>query len=311
MNTNNTPTPRHISPVLKTVQFTLSSKGGGGKSLETRARGTYLDFRSIGWSGIDLDDRHLSFKKRHPNEVKCFKIGNSQEAKGTVMNMFRSISHDSKPVHVIDTRAQADDLLMSAIQGLNIFAQCRRENISMTWFLFPSDDAESMTNFRTLVEFGAGRVNLVIVKNPARNESKLYKGSSIEKALVDIGAKTITLPYISSPTIHGMERAEKVAGRGISFAEFACLESGHIEPIMVGEIQSFLAQMYQQYDALAETMLPTELATKIKETVAKEIKAKQSMPKDDDDFGFAVESDEGKKRRKFITEADLGFNFDD
>ena len=308
---NNTLTPQTVSPPATTIHANPSSKGGAGKSLEARLRVTYLDHHLVKWSGSDLDDRHMSFKKRHPNEVKSFKIGNSHESKGTFMNMFRSILRDARPVHVIDTRAQADELFMFAVKELNFFTLCRQQNISMTLFLFPSDDSESMENFRTLVKFSAGMANLIVVRNPARNECKLYSGSPIEKALGDLGAKTITLPYISSPTMYGMERAEAKASRGISFAEFASLGSGHLEPIMVGEIQSVLLQMYQQYDAIVEMLLPAELAAKIKEKATKGIQANQSMPRSDDDFGFPVESDEVKKQRKVVREVDLGFNFED
>ena len=308
---SNTQTSQDALNIVKSIQFNLSSKGGGGKSVEARFRVSHLDSRSVGWSGIDLDDRHLSFKKRHPREVKSFKLGNTEESVGTFLNMFRSILRDAQPVHVIDTRAQADDLFILSVKRLNLFELCRQENISMTWFLFPSDDSESMENFRKLVKFGAGRVNLVVVLNPARNECKLYRGSSMENTLGDLGAKTITIPHISSPTMHAMERAEKEAGRGISFGEFASLEARHLEPIMVGEIQSVLIQMYQQYDAIADVLLPTELAAKIKETAAKEMQVKRSVLRDDDDFGFPSGSDDVKKQRKIVKEADFGFNFED
>ena len=273
--------PINPDETLRRIHANPQSKGNLGKSLETELRCAWLDARGIPWRGTDLDDRHKTFATRHPQDVKLCKIGNEQEASEAFLGLFRGILHDPSPVHVIDTRAQIDELFVTAVEELDFVGLCREEGIRMTLFLFPTDELESMANFTRLVKFGAGIVDFVVVKNPVKAKGKLYFGSSLEGTLQQYGAKTITIPNINYTTLRAMELAEIRAGRGISFAEFAAPESGHLERIMTREIQFTLSRMYSAYDAIAELLLPTELAAKLKESAAAHVATRKSKAKDD------------------------------
>ena len=266
------------------VHANPQSKGNLGKSLETEFRVAWLERHGIAWHGSDLDDRHSTFSGRHPDQTKRYKLGNEQEAKAAFLALFRGILREPVPVHVIDTRAQADELFMAAVEELNFFELCEEQGIRTTFFLFPSDESESMQNFGRLAKFGGEAVDFVVVQNPTKSKGDLYRGSRLEKALESAGAKTLTLPTITPVTLLAMERAEAKAGHGISFAEFAAPDSGHLEKILAGELQWALTRLFEQYDAMAELLLPTEQAEKVKAATTAAAKKKPKLK--EDDFGL-------------------------
>ena len=68
---------------------------------------------------------------------------------------------DTAPVHVIDTRAQADALIMGALEELQVLDVCAEQGVRLTFFLFPTDDTESMTNAGRLFFYAGDRVDYV------------------------------------------------------------------------------------------------------------------------------------------------------
>jgi len=116
-------------------------------------------------------------------------------------------------------------------------------------------------------------VDYCIVHNPAKARGDLFKGSQLEKQLMEFGAKSIALPAITPTTLLAIEKAEATAKRGLSFAELSHVEAGHLERLLAGEIQWAMQKLFRQYDAIADLLLPTEFIPKEK-TVSKNEKAK-------------------------------------
>ena len=274
-----------MTTITSRIHVNPQSKGNLGKSLETEMRVAWLMSYGISWDGSDMDDRHSTFSARHPEQTTRFKIGNAAEAKSVFLTLFRRVLRAPVAVHVIDMRAQSDDLFVSALEELTFLDLCAEHDARMTFFLFHTDDAESMLNFAQLVQFGGDKVDFVVVHNPPKSQGSLYRGSRLEKTLANAGAKTITLPTITPVTMMAMERAESRAGRGISFAEFASPETEHLERIMKGEIQWALTRMNQQYDAIAELLVPTKFAAKIRAEANEDRTTKKPHGKNQD-FGL-------------------------
>ena len=100
--------------ITRRIHLNPQSKGNLGKSFETEFRTAWLDRLGIAWNGSDLDDRHHTFASRHPELVRSYQLGNEHESKTALLSLFRRVLKDTAPVHVIDTRAQADALILSA-----------------------------------------------------------------------------------------------------------------------------------------------------------------------------------------------------
>jgi hypothetical protein len=190
---------------------------------------------------------------------------------------------DTAPVHVIDTRAEADALIMAALEELQVLDICAEQDVRLTFFLFPTDDTGSMTNAGRLFLYAGDRVDYVIVRNPAKARGDLFRGSPLEQQLTEFGAKAITLPTITPTTLLAAEKAEASAQCGLSFGELSRFEAGHLERLLAGEIQWAMQRMFSQYAAIAELLLPTDLIPKEK-SAGKNEKAK-AMPQPQLNFG--------------------------
>jgi hypothetical protein len=250
--------------ITRRIHLNPQSKGNLGKSFEAEFRTAWLDRLGIPWTGSDLDDRHHTFASRHPGAVQSYRLGNEHESKTALLKLFRRVFKDTASVHVVDTRAQADALIIGALDELQILDACAEQGIRLTFFLFPTDDTESMTNAGRLFLYAGDRVDYVIVHNPAKARGDLFKGSQLESQLADFGAKAITLPTITPTTLLAAEKAESIAKRGLSFAELSNPDTNYLERLLAGEIQWAMQRMFRQYDAIADLLLPSELIPKPK-----------------------------------------------
>jgi hypothetical protein len=266
--------------IIKRIHINPQSKGSLGKSFEAEFRIAWLDYHGIHWNGSDLDDRHHSFADRHPEQVQSYKLGSDDESKSTLLGLFRNVSRSDAPVHVIDCRAQADGLIVQALDSLQIISSLATEGIRFTFFLFPSEDTESMNNLLELFYFAGDRVDYVIVHNPAKVRTNLFKKSNIEAELKRFGAREITLPTVTSITLLAIKRAEAKAGRKLSFAEVATPGTSHLELMLAGEMQWAMQQMFRQYDAVADLLVPSKEMPELEppsELAAKPARSKQPM----------------------------------
>jgi len=82
--------------------------------------------------------------------------------------------------------------------------------------------------------------------------------------MIAFGARSITLPTLTPTTLLAAEKAEAIAKRGLSFAELSRVEAGHLDRLLAGEMQWAMMRMFQQYDAIANLLLPTALIPKHK-----------------------------------------------
>src|SRR5208282_5586581 len=120
--------------ISKRIHINPQSKGSLGKSFEAEFRTAWLDYHGIHWNGSDLDDRHHSFADRHTEQVQSYKLGSEDESKSTLLGLFRNVSRSDAPVHVIDCRAQADGLIVQALESLQIISSLAAEGIRFTFF---------------------------------------------------------------------------------------------------------------------------------------------------------------------------------
>jgi hypothetical protein len=266
--------------INKRIHINPQSKGSLGKSFEAEFRTAWLDYHGIQWNGSDLDDRHHSFFDRHPDQVQSYTLGNDDDSKSTLLGLFRNVSRSDAPVHVIDCRAQADGLIVQALDSLQLLESLAAQGIRFTFFLFPSEDTESMNNLLDLFFFAGDRVDYVVVHNPAKVRTNLFKKSNIEAELKKFGAKELTLPVVTSITLLAIKRAEAKAGRKLSFAEAAMPGTPHLELMLAGEMQWAMQQMFRQYDTIADLLVPSEQVPEVKpqtEPAAKPARSKQPM----------------------------------
>src|SRR5882672_3735328 len=174
--------------ITRRIHLNPQSKGNLGKSFEAEFRVAWLDRLGVQWNGSDLDDRHHTFASRHRDFVRSYQLGNEHESKTALLSLFRRVLKDATPVHVIDTRAQADALILSALEELQVLDICAEHGVRLTFLLFPTDETESMNNVGRLFLYAGDRVDYVIIHNPAKARGDRSKGSPLEAQLIEFGA---------------------------------------------------------------------------------------------------------------------------
>ena len=94
------------------------------------------------------------------------------------------------------------------------------------------------------------------------------------------GAKELTLPVMTSITLLAIKRAEARAARKLSFVEVAIPQAPHLEPMLAGEVQWAMQQMFRQYDAIAGLLVPEQQVPEVTsqpQPAAKPARSKQPM----------------------------------
>jgi hypothetical protein len=137
-----------------------------------------------------------------------------------------------------------------------------------------------MSNLLDLFYFAGDRVDYVVVHNPAKVRTNLFRKSNIEAELKKFGAKELTLPVVTSITLLAIKRAEAKAGRKLSFAEVATPGAAHLELMLAGEMQWAMQQMFRQYDTIADLLVPSDQMPEVEpqsEPAAKPARSKQPM----------------------------------
>jgi hypothetical protein len=172
------------------------------------------------------------------------------------------------PVQIMDARAQATDEILGVIQRTHFLSIAADQGIRMTVFLFPFDDLATMENLERIVQELGHAVDYVIVRNPAKNQTRMYDGSGLQFALTGWGAVEITMPALFKSTLLQVDELEARHKRGITWAEAIGNRDLKLDLFARGDLESFLRDMYAQYDAIAGHLLPTEAAADIRPETA-------------------------------------------
>jgi hypothetical protein len=244
------------SRLLATVQ----SKGNLGKSTECLARIEWLNRHNIEWQAYDLDDAHRSIVKRHPAQTNLLTIAGPESAE-QLLRVFREAGH--APVQIMDSRAQATEEILQMMTRTKFLSVAAEQGVRATVFLFPFDDLATMENLQTIVQGFGNEVDYVIVRNPAKNSTRMYDGSGLQTVLKQWGAVEIIIPALFKSTLLTLDRLEGCQKRGIPWSEAIKNKDLKIDVYARGDLECFLIDLFYQYDLIAGHLLPTDAAAKI------------------------------------------------
>jgi hypothetical protein len=267
------------SRLLATVQ----SKGNLGKSTECLARIEWLNRHAIEWQAYDLDDAHRSIFKRYPAQTKLLAVSGPESAE-QLLRVFRNAGRT--PVQIMDARAQATDEILRVIQRTHFLSIAADQGIRMTVLLFPFDDLATMENLEMIVREFGDAVDYVIVRNPAKNQTRMYDGSGLQSILTEWSAVEIALPVLFKSTLLQLDELEARHGRGITWSEAIGNRDLKLDPFARGDLESFLTDIFAQYDAIAAHLLPEDAAATIRPAEVRESASKATFQSR---FNFATD----------------------
>jgi len=248
---------------MKKIHINPQSKGSLGKSFETETRTAFLDAIGVPWYGYDLDDRHHTFYDRHPDKVELVSLEDG--ATDAILGLIKDALGRPEPVILIDSRAQADALIMEAFKSLSIFERATVDGTEFVISLFPSDDNESLQNLSEIVKWGYRHPNVsfLIVRNPTKAKARIFDSSGLKATLTDkLAVKEIRIPSVTATSLGVLEKLERDLKRAIPFGEFAIGVAG-VDQLCTGEISYLLNQMACEYMRVAEVLLPADELSKV------------------------------------------------
>lgn len=244
----------------KKLIFNLNSKGSIGKSQEIETRCAWYDYYGFDWNGIDLDDIHCNFYKRHPGKVNQIQITDSRSAKDAVLSIFDNTLNCEEKIINVDCRAQVHKLLLDAISEIIHIDRIKENDIEITIIIIPFDDDSVLENIAEVVDRTHKFADYVIVFNPYASPGEVFKENNIYKFLRENQSPEITMPVLSSYTCDAYIKAEK-ENTGLSLLE-ASRNGELINNILIrSEIEIFLLNMAKQYDKASTLFIDSDNAS--------------------------------------------------
>ncbi len=169
------------------------------------------------------------------------------------------------PVTVVDPRAHLADVILRAFEIVKFPEQFARAGGRVTVFFHPSDDLEIMTNLDAVFSALGDAVDYVIIKNPARSPRfRMYDGSPLQADLKAAGAYEIEIPVLLAWARNHLAAVEAQLGRGVRHAEAVANLEIRLDGMVRMIVEDWLKTLYRRFDALAQVLLPTTQAEKIR-----------------------------------------------
>lgn len=242
----------------------LQRRGNIGKSLVLATLGQYLEQYSVPWHGFDLDGDHLSFSRLFPEQVALRELGSEPE--GDIIALARQAA--TFPITLVDPRAHLADIVLRAwdmIRFPNRFAEAGGR---ITTLLYPGDDLEILTDIDSVVTKLGNSVDYVVVRNPARQpRTRMFDGSELETDLRTLGAAFLEIPPLLALARNHLAALEAEMGRGITHLEAAANRDLPLDGMARLVIRDWLQTLFRRFNGIANHLLPTEYAAKVKPTV--------------------------------------------
>ncbi len=163
----------------------------------------------------------------------------------------------------MDARAQATEEILQMMTRTKFLSVAAEQGVRATVFLFPFDDLATMENLQTIVQGFGNEVDYVIVRNPAKNSTRMYDGSGLQTVLKQWGAVEIIIPALFKSTLLTLDQLEGCQKRGIPWSEAIKNKDLKINVYARGDLECFLIDLFYQYDLIAGHLLPTDAAAKI------------------------------------------------
>jgi hypothetical protein len=225
------------------------SRGGIGKSTLAETLITWLNFAGVPYGALDADRQNQTLSKRYPGNAKLFEATKSE---ADFLRFIRALP--DVPVIVVDFPAQATDLILSYAEHYALPEYFERAGIRPTFLIFAADDSAVKLSGSDTVQFFQDKADYILVENPAKFESEVFKKTQLYKWLIERKTPTIRLPAIAAPTIEAWEALERKSKRYIPLDEASKHQDLH--DLSRYELQFFRDRVLSQFDNLASRLVP-------------------------------------------------------
>jgi hypothetical protein len=248
------------------------SRGGIGKSTFAEGLITWLSFAGVPYGALDADQQNQTLSKRHPEQVKFF------EATKTEADFLRFLQAlPDVPVTVTDFPAQATDVLLAYAEHYGLTAFFEAHGIRPTLIIFAADDPAVKLSASDTVQFFREQADYLLVENPAKFDSEVFKRTPLCEWLLDHQTPTIRIPAVAAPTMEAWETLERKLKRYVPLNE-ACSHEG-LHDLSRYELRFYRDQLFAQFEKHAARLLPDVglIQTKVPRLAPLKVRAKSDL----------------------------------
>lgn len=254
--------------VRKRITITIQAKGGIGKSTEIMARTSWLDKRQFIWTGYDLDGQHEVLFQLYPESVVRIPISGNLTDVDSIGRMFREILKAQQQLTVVDVRAHLDNEFRLCLQHVDLERLYREQGTRLTVILYAMEDLDVLANIAETLDLLHGKVDFVICINEAHSKHiRSFTGSRLEQQFTEAGAEQLRIPYLSADVRRELSRLEIVHKRRIPIIHALADESLGLDLISRAMLETWLREMFRQYDRIGSHLLPSSMKTEAPQDV--------------------------------------------
>lgn len=235
--------------VTRRLLACTQSRGGIGKSTVAEILITWLNFAGVPYGALDADRQNQTLSKRYPGNVKLFEATKSES---DFLRFIRGLP--DLPVIVVDFPAQATDLILSYAEHYGLTEYFERAGIRPTFLIFAADDSAVKLSGSDTVQFFSDKADYILVENPAKFESEVFKKTPLFKWLIERKTPTVRLPAIATPTIEAWEALERKLKRYLPLDEAS--KHPELHDLSRYELQYFRDRVLAQFDNVASRLVP-------------------------------------------------------
>lgn len=202
-------------PITRRFIACTQSTGRVGKSFTAEGIISALKYQGVVLhAAVDADAQHKTLSRRHPSDVMMF------NATGSLDDFSRMIkSLPAAPVILVDFPAQATDFLLSASTKIQLIEFFEHQGIRPTLLVFAADDRTAKESASNSVRLFGDRADYLLIENPARFKSDLFRKTPFAKWFADRNTPTLHIPYVTSSTMEAWEQLEQKFGQPLTLDE--------------------------------------------------------------------------------------------
>jgi len=268
----------HATPDISEVKTRLiapfgQAKGRIRKTTSILTLTAFFDECGETWTGRDLDAVNRSFSLRYPGVVKLLPVVGQHGITNQVVKILKASTSGAHSTVVADTGSGMAPMILETLERLQFFRIAKEAGARLTVLVYAIDDRDAIRELTDAMQVIGNEADYLVVRSPGFYPCSWYDGSPLQKTLLSNGAKEITLPTLMPSTIEAILRAEMACGQALTFPNAL----NHLKGFEWADLDFYLKNSAAEFHRVAEIILPTARAAKLKALAAETPVAKKSL----------------------------------
>lgn len=253
----------------KIINVFATEKGSVGKTEAAFRLVDYYEARGVPVRGYDLDDSNSDATKYRSDIFTRVKLGkNEVDIVSEIMKVLEATEADTEPVIILDVKAHGAPFIAKAIAEAKYLERNTAKGIGVTVHVFKTEDMTTNTKLDVMQKFFGESVQWVLWDNEMSNGGKEYRFNKTAAGKFayshgPVFKMPILTDLVTNAVVEARVRAAK-AGKKVLLPQLLDEKENLLSPTVIAVFKTYLADLFDQMNAAADSLLPTELAEQVK-----------------------------------------------